>query len=130
MGVMPATDIFQSRMVFIFLDRGPEKPILYINDIIHLKGETLILHLNILDNMFQRLGKAGMQVNADKSQPSTQISWIYSESNRLSSAKETSQSNHENPASQECQGCPSLFGRHLLHQESHSQKSRYHATNH
>ncbi len=64
---MPATDIFQSRMVSIFVDMGPEKPIPYINDIIHLKGETLILHLIVLDNVFQRLGKAGMQVNADKS---------------------------------------------------------------
>jgi hypothetical protein len=68
MGVMPATDIFQSRIVSIFADMGPEKPIPYIDDIIHSKGETFILHLNIMDNVFQRLGKAGMQVNADKSE--------------------------------------------------------------
>jgi hypothetical protein len=67
MGVIPATDIFQSRMVSIFADMGSEKPVPYINDIIHLKGETFILHLNILDNVFQCLEKAGMQDNADKS---------------------------------------------------------------
>jgi hypothetical protein len=33
MEVMPATDIFQSRMVSIFADMGPEKPIPHINDI-------------------------------------------------------------------------------------------------
>jgi hypothetical protein len=33
MGVMPVTDIFQSRMVSIFADMGPEKPIPYTNDI-------------------------------------------------------------------------------------------------
>ncbi len=67
MGVMPETDIFQSRMVAIFADMGPEKPISYIDDIIHLKGATFKIHLDILDKIFQRLGKAGMQVNADKS---------------------------------------------------------------
>ncbi len=46
---------------------GPEKPIPYINDIIHSKGATFKLHLDILDKIFQHLGKAGMQVNADKS---------------------------------------------------------------
>ncbi len=67
MGVMPVTDIFQSRMVLIFADMGPEKPIPYINDIIHSKGATFKLHLDILDKIFQHLGKASMQVNADKS---------------------------------------------------------------
>jgi hypothetical protein len=67
MGVMPVTDIFQSRMVSIFADMGPEKPIPYIDDIIHSKGTTFKLHLDILDKIFHRLGKAGMQVNADKS---------------------------------------------------------------
>ncbi len=67
MGVMPATDIFQSRMVSIFADMGPEKPIHHINDIIHLKGATFKLHLDVLDKIFQHLGKDGMQVNADKS---------------------------------------------------------------
>jgi hypothetical protein len=67
MGVMPATDIFQSRTMPIFADMGPEKPIPYINYIIHSKGATFKPHLEIYDNIFQRLGKAGMQVNADKS---------------------------------------------------------------
>jgi hypothetical protein len=52
-GVMPATDIFQSRMVSIFVDMGPETPIPDINDIIHLKGATFKLHLDILDKIFQ-----------------------------------------------------------------------------
>ncbi len=55
------------QMVSIFAGMGPEKPIPYINDIIHLKGTTFKLHLDILDKIFQHLWKAGMQVNADKS---------------------------------------------------------------
>jgi hypothetical protein len=55
-------------MVSIFADMGPEKPIPYIDDIIHLKGATFKIHLDIMDKIFECLGKAGMQVNADKSE--------------------------------------------------------------
>jgi hypothetical protein len=34
---------------------------------LHMKGAMFKLHLDILDKIFQHLGKAGMQVNADKS---------------------------------------------------------------
>ena len=46
MGVMPATNIFQSRMVSVFADMGPDKPVPYINDILISAGKTSksILH--------------------------------------------------------------------------------------
>jgi hypothetical protein len=34
MEVMPATDIFQSKMVSVFADMGPNKPVPYIDDIL------------------------------------------------------------------------------------------------
>jgi hypothetical protein len=68
MSVMPATDIFQSRMVGIFKSMAiKRKPNPYINDIFHSKGDSFSEHLEILDEILFRLGKAGMQANAAKS---------------------------------------------------------------
>lgn len=64
MGVMPATDIFQARMVHLFADMDERKPHPYIDDIIHFKGNTFEEHLEILNEILQLLAKAGMQVNA------------------------------------------------------------------
>jgi hypothetical protein len=50
--VMLATDIFQSRMVSVFADMGPDKPIPYINDILIFAGNTFEEHLAILDQNF------------------------------------------------------------------------------
>jgi hypothetical protein len=68
MGVNPATDIFQSRMVGVFQPMRENRPKPYIDDIFHGKGKTFIEHLNVLDEIFQRLEDAGMQVNLDKSE--------------------------------------------------------------
>jgi hypothetical protein len=67
MGIKPATDIFQSRMVGIFLSMRTNKPNPYIDDIFHGKGHDFKSHLTILDEIFQRLKDAGMQVNLTKS---------------------------------------------------------------
>ena len=67
MGIKPATDIFQSRMVGIFQQMGKNKPNPYIDDIFHGKGNTFERHLTILDEMFQLLEDHGMQVNLEKS---------------------------------------------------------------
>jgi hypothetical protein len=68
MGVMPATDIFQSRMVSVFADMGPDKPVPYIKDILISAGKTFEEHLALLEETLTRLGNAGFQVNADKSE--------------------------------------------------------------
>ena len=39
MGVMPASDLFQYRMVHIFADMGKDHPLPYIDDILHTKRE-------------------------------------------------------------------------------------------
>jgi hypothetical protein len=49
MGVMPATDIFQSRMVTVFADMGPDKPIPYIDNILISARKTFEEHLTILE---------------------------------------------------------------------------------
>jgi hypothetical protein len=67
MGARPATDIFQSRMVGIFVPMKANKPKPYIDDIFHGKGHDFDSHLNILNEIFQRLRDAGMQVNLNKS---------------------------------------------------------------
>jgi hypothetical protein len=67
MGARPATDIFQARMVGIFLDMQARKPSPYLDDIFHGKGNCFNSHLAILDEIFHRLENAGMQVNLTKS---------------------------------------------------------------
>ena len=51
-GVRPATDIFQSRMVGIFMSMEADKPNPYIDDIFHGKGDDFDSHLNILNEIF------------------------------------------------------------------------------
>ena len=63
MGIKLATDIFQSRMVGIFLSMQTNKPNPYINDIFLDNGHDFESHLTILDEIFQWLKDAGMQVN-------------------------------------------------------------------
>jgi hypothetical protein len=67
MGIKPATDIFQSRMVGIFMSMGINKPNPYIDNIFNGKGSNFDDHRNILNEIFQRLKDAGMQVNLAKS---------------------------------------------------------------
>ncbi len=68
MGVMPATDIFQSRMVSVFVDMGLDKPVPYIDNILISAGKTFKEHLTLLEEMLTHLGNAGFQVNVNKSE--------------------------------------------------------------
>ncbi len=45
MGVMPATDLFQARMVHFFMDMWNRWPSLYIDNILHFKGQKFDKHL-------------------------------------------------------------------------------------
>jgi hypothetical protein len=67
MGVMPATDIFQSRMVSVFADMGPDKPVHFIDNILISAGKTFKEHLALLEETLTCLENAGFQVNTDKS---------------------------------------------------------------
>ncbi len=49
MGVMSATDIFQSRMVSVFADMRHDKPIPYINNILISVGKMFEEHLAVLE---------------------------------------------------------------------------------
>merc|ERR1711966_187007 len=66
-GVKPATDIFQARMVGIFASMQMNRPCPYLDDIFHHKGNSFDECLQILDEIFERLSAAGMQVNLGKS---------------------------------------------------------------
>ena len=66
-GVKSATDIFQARMVGIFASMQMNRPCPYLDDIFHYKGETFDECLQILDEVFEQLSAAGMQVNLEKS---------------------------------------------------------------
>ena len=68
MGVKPATDIFQSRMIQLFSSMREKKPAPYIDDIFHGKGGSFDEHLDILKEILKRLLDGGMQVNLDKSE--------------------------------------------------------------
>jgi hypothetical protein len=67
MGVMPASDLFQARMVHIFAGMDEQRPFPYINNILHFKGDTFERHLSILDEILGLIGKNGLQVSAEKS---------------------------------------------------------------
>ena len=60
MGIKPATDIFQSRMVGIFQPMKENRPNPYIDNIFHGKGKDFDKHLTILDNILNHLKQAGM----------------------------------------------------------------------
>ena len=64
MGVMPASDLFQARMVHIFADMNKQRPFPYIDDILHFKGGMFEEHLSILDDIMSRLGQHGLQVRS------------------------------------------------------------------
>jgi hypothetical protein len=58
MEVMPATDIFQSRMVSVFADMGPDKPVPYIDGILISAGKTFKEHLLLLEETLMHLRNA------------------------------------------------------------------------
>ena len=53
MGIRPATDIFQSIMVGIFMSMEADKPNPYLDGIFHGKGSDFDSHLSILNEIFQ-----------------------------------------------------------------------------
>jgi hypothetical protein len=67
MGVMPALDLFQARMVHIFVGMDERRPFPYINDILNFKGDMFEQHLSILEEILGLIGKNGLQVSAEKS---------------------------------------------------------------
>ena len=67
-GAKPATDIFQSRMVGMFASMRENRPYPYLDDIFYHKGKTFDECLGILEEIFDRLEKHGMQVNLEKSE--------------------------------------------------------------
>jgi len=67
MGVMPASDIFQARMVDLFTNMGKNRPNPYSDDILHFKGDTFKEHIRILGQILQLFESIGMQVSVEKS---------------------------------------------------------------
>jgi hypothetical protein len=67
MGVMQASDLFQSRMVHMFAGMNERRPFPYIDNVLHFKGATFEEHISILDEILALIGNTGMQVCADKS---------------------------------------------------------------
>ena len=67
MGVMPASDLYQARMVHIFAPMKSLRLFPYIDDVLHFKGATFEEHLNILDKILRQIGQAGLQVSTEKS---------------------------------------------------------------
>ena len=67
MGVMPASDIFQARMVDLFTNMGKNRPYPHIDGILHFKGDTFDEHIEILGQILRLLALMGMQVSAEKS---------------------------------------------------------------
>lgn len=69
MGVKPATDLFQSRIVQLFAQmKKEERPMCYIDDILHVTCGSFEEHLRILKIILRLLSEVGMQVNAKKSE--------------------------------------------------------------
>jgi hypothetical protein len=64
MGVMPASDLFQARMVHIFAGMDERRPFPYI---LHFKGDTFKQHLLILEEIMGLIGKNSLQVSMEKS---------------------------------------------------------------
>ncbi len=67
MGVMLASDLFQSRMVHMFADMNKRRPFTYIDNILHFKGMTFEEHIAVLDEILQLIQKSRLQVSAKKS---------------------------------------------------------------
>jgi hypothetical protein len=66
MGVMPALDLFQARMVHIFAGMDGRRPFPYIDDILHFKGDTFKQHLLSLEEILGLIGKNGTSKHREK----------------------------------------------------------------
>ena len=65
MGLCNSPDIFQKNMYELFV--GLDAVRVYIDDLLHVTKGSWTEHLSILEEMFTRLQKAGLKVNASKS---------------------------------------------------------------
>ena len=65
MGMCNSPNIFQENMSELF--NGLDTLRVYINDLLHVTKGSWTEHLFILEEMFTRLQKAGLKVNASKS---------------------------------------------------------------
>ena len=65
MGMCNSPDIFQEKMSELFICLDTVR--VYIDDLLHVTKGSWTEHLSILEEMFTRLQKAGLKVNASKS---------------------------------------------------------------
>ena len=65
MGLCNSPDIFQEKMSELFIDLDTVR--VYIDDLLHVTKGSWTEHLSVLKEMFTRLQKAGLKVNARKS---------------------------------------------------------------
>ena len=65
MGLCNSSDIFQEKMSEHFI--GLDTVRVYIDDLLHVTKGSWTEHLSILEEMFTRLQKSGLKVNASKS---------------------------------------------------------------
>ena len=65
MGLCNSPEIFQENMSEIFV--GLDTVLVYIDNILHVTKGSWIKHLTALEDIFTRLQKAGLKVNASKS---------------------------------------------------------------
>eukprot|EP00957_Ditylum_brightwellii_P014246 1072669-Ditylum_brightwellii.AAC.1 len=61
MGVSPATDIFQRRVMSRMSDVKPKPPKVYLNDILTALKHTFKEHMEYLDEILTRVEEAGLQ---------------------------------------------------------------------
>ena len=64
MGLCNSPDIFQDNISELFI--GLDTVCVYIDDLLHVTKGSWTEHLSILKEMFTRLQKAGLKVNASK----------------------------------------------------------------
>ena len=65
MGLCNSPDIFQENMSELFV--GIDTVRVYIDDLLHVTKGSWTEHLTVLEEMFTRLHKSGIKVNASKS---------------------------------------------------------------
>ena len=65
MGLCNSSDIFQEKIYELFI--GLYTVRVYIDELLHVTKGSWKKHLSILEEMFTRLQKAGLKVNARKS---------------------------------------------------------------
>ena len=65
MGLCNSPDIFQEKMSELFISRDTVR--VYIDDFLHVTKGSWTEYLSVLEEMFTRLHRAGLKVNASKS---------------------------------------------------------------